>query len=55
MAGILSVYVVVAVPLFEEPSLVALFGDQYREYIKTTPMLLPLNFWRVHTHTEKDK
>ena len=53
MAGSFTLYVLVAVPLFEEPHLVVLFGERYREYMKTTPMLLPINLLKSEEDFEK--
>ena len=55
MAGSFTLYVLVAVPLFEEPHLVELFGERYREYMKTTPMLLPINLLKSEEDFEKIK
>ena len=43
---VLTLYVLVAVPLFEEPDLLELFGEKYRHYMKTTPMLFPIRLYR---------
>ena len=55
VAVVLTLYVLVAVPLFEEPDLLEMFGDKYRHYMKTTPMIFPLRLWTSHSNTEKDK
>ena len=43
MAVALLVYLMVAVPYFEEPDLVKLFGKRYESYMRTTPMLFPIS------------
>ena len=54
IASVFTVYVVTAVLLFEEPSLVEEFGDSYREYMKTTPMLLPHFLpWKLYKQKNK--
>ena len=55
VGGVLTVYLLVAVPLLEERDLVDLFGDKYRHYTTTTPMLLPFRLWTSPSLTEKDK
>ena len=50
-----TLYVVVAVPLFEEPHLVELFGEKYTEYMKKTPMLIPFSFTRYSELLDKNK
>jgi protein-S-isoprenylcysteine O-methyltransferase Ste14 len=46
IAVAMTLYLFIAVPYFEEPDLVKLFGQKYRDYMKTTgmffPFLLPL-------------
>ena len=39
---VLIVYLLVAVPYLEEYDLIALFGEQYKAYIRSTAMLFPL-------------
>ena len=36
-----TVYILIAVPLYEEPDLITLFGAEYVEYMKTTPAYVP--------------
>ena len=40
-AVVLTVYVVTAVKFFEEPALIRVFGEPYREYMKTVPRFIP--------------
>ena len=49
----LTLYVLVSVPLFEEPNLTEMFGERYREYKRTTPMLLPVKLGRSNRDQEK--
>jgi protein-S-isoprenylcysteine O-methyltransferase Ste14 len=55
VGGVLTVYLLVVVPLLEERDLVDLFGDKYRHYMTTTPMLLPFKLWTSPSLTGKDK
>ncbi|CAI8037297.1 Methanethiol S-methyltransferase 1, partial [Geodia barretti] len=55
VGAVLTVYLLVAVPLLEERDLVEMFGDKYRHYITTTPMLLPFKLWTSPSLTEKNK
>ena len=36
-----TVYMLIAVPLYEEPDLLNQFGPEYAEYMKTTPCFIP--------------
>ena len=38
---VLSIYIIVAVALFEEPDLARNIGPKYVEYMKTTPRYIP--------------
>ena len=40
------VYLLLAVPYFEEPGLVQEFGNSYRGYMKKTPMFFPIPFFK---------
>ena len=44
-ASFLTVYVVFAVAMYEEPALVKEFGQEYVEYMKKTPMYVPNLPW----------
>ena len=55
VAVVLTLYVLVAVPLFEEPDLLEMFGDKYKHYMKTTPMIFPLRLWTPNISAEKEK
>ena len=46
LASGLTVYVLMSVPLCEEPDLLDTFGEGYREYQQTTPIFLPVKLWR---------
>ena len=39
-AGVTTAYILIAIQI-EERDLIALFGDEYREYRTRTPMLIP--------------
>ncbi len=41
-AAVTTAYILIAVKFFEEPDLIALFGEAYEEYRRKVPMLLPL-------------
>ena len=36
-----TIYVLIAVPLYEEPDLIKQIGHEYTEYMKTTPAYIP--------------
>ena len=36
-----TVYILIAVPLYEEPDLIKQMGSEYIEYMKTTPTYVP--------------
>ena len=36
-----TTYILIAVPLFEEPDLIKHLGPEYTEYMKTTPAYIP--------------
>ena len=36
-----TVYILIAVPLYEEPDLIKQMGSEYIEYMKTTPAYVP--------------
>ena len=36
-----TVYILIAVPLYEEPDLIKQMGSEYIEYMKTTPAYIP--------------
>ena len=56
VGGVLTGYLLVVVPLLEERDLVEMFGDKYRHYMTTTPMLLPFKPWTSPSLTAgKDK
>lgn len=48
-AVVTSAYILVAVVCFEEPDLVRLFGDSYRQYRRRVPMFLPIPRRRADT------
>lgn len=45
-AATTTAYIYVAVAFLEERDLLKIFGDQYREYQKNVPMLLPFSKWK---------
>ncbi len=36
-----TIYILIAVPLYEEPDLIKQMGPEYIEYMKTTPAYIP--------------
>ena len=36
-----TIYILIAVPLYEEPDLIKQLGPEYIEYMKTTPAYIP--------------
>ena len=41
LAGALTIYIVFSVIFFEEPKLIAEYGNSYKKYIDTVPRFIP--------------
>jgi protein-S-isoprenylcysteine O-methyltransferase Ste14 len=50
-AAVTSAYIYVAVAFLEERDLIKLFGDEYREYCRNVPMLIPFTKARKSKNT----
>ena len=40
-SGVMAVYIVSAVTVYEEPALIEEFGDEYKQYMKEVPGFIP--------------
>jgi len=52
-AVVTTAYVFVAVPIFEERDLIAVFGKQYEEYRSATPTFFPVLRWPGSRNSER--